>query len=87
MKPNKLDARYKGFGQFKYMVKCDYNEKELFCQIREWCWQQWGPSCEQTLIAFLKEKPTKWAWDSEYGNLRILIATEKEYQWFLLKWI
>jgi hypothetical protein len=87
MKTIKLDARYNGFTRFRYMAKCDHTEQELFCQIRQWCWEQWGPSCEQSLISFLEEKPTKWSWDSEHGNLRVLMATEKEYQWFLLKWV
>jgi hypothetical protein len=87
MKLSSLDCRYNAFPVFKHLAKCESNEPELFLQIREWCWQQWGPSCEQNLIVHRKPKSLPvWAWDTNHGNLRILMLSDKEYQWFLLGW-
>lgn len=89
MKINKVDGRYKGHGNFKYVASFSTSEISKFCEVRAWVWDQWGASCE---IDYLKYsgKPfnTKWAWASneEARRFRIYIATEKEYQWFLLRW-
>lgn len=87
MKLFSLDSRYRAFPVFKHAAKCEYNEPALFLEIREWCWQQWGPSCEQSLVTFRNSKSLPvWLWDTNHGNLRILLLSDKEYQWFLLRW-
>lgn len=84
MKLKKLDARNKGFGSYKYMaIFRNPTDQEKFCKIRNWCWEQWGPSSE---LDFRKGKNELWAWLTNEFEVKIYIATDKEYQWFLLKW-
>jgi hypothetical protein len=86
MKLKKLDKRHKGHGQFKYMASFTQREKEKFCQVRNWCWQQWGPGCEIDFYPNVTSRSYEWSWVSEQYRMNIYIATDKEYQWFLLKW-
>lgn len=86
----KLDKRHTGQNCFKYIIKKSYNDIEDFNAIREWCWDQWGPSCE--LESYLKLNGTHkstnghWAWVSEYGNRRIYLVDDKDATIFALKW-
>ena len=87
MKHYKLDKRFKGYGNFKYSVDFNWREKSKYLEVRNWCWDQWGPSSE---VAFLEDNQSLvsegWSWDTSEFKNRIYLATEKEYQWFLLKW-
>jgi hypothetical protein len=87
VKHYKLDKRFKGFGDFKYTVDFNWRQASEFCELRNWCWDQWGPSSE--IVNWEKSKDfvsKSWCWDpSEYKN-RVYLASDKEYQWFLLKW-
>lgn len=85
MKSKKLDKRHKGYSQFKYSVDFSWREKTKFCEVRNWCWEQWGPSCEINIAEELAEKPN-WCWLFDDWRCRIYFISEKEYQWFILKW-
>lgn len=86
MKHGKLDGRNTGYGDFKYhVVFSGLREAEKFCEIREWCWQQWGPSCELEIYYKLK-KDVPWSWINDQYRLKIFFRDNAEYQWFLLKW-
>lgn len=54
MKSRKLDRRHNGYDIFQYGVDFTNNEELKFCQIREWCWQQFGPSCELDIARKIK---------------------------------
>jgi len=99
-KIKKLDKRYNGSNMFKfvaipdrvnqpfmnYIARRDLEEKE-FVEIRNWCWGQWGPSCELRFYADGRDwNNPQWCWDGEQGNLRIYLQTDKEASWFKLKW-
>jgi hypothetical protein len=88
MRHNKLDRRYKGYGQFKYTVSFWLSkEYPKFCEIRNWCWTQWGPSSE---VDIWERNPAlqspNWCWVKDDYKVRIYLTSDKEYQWFLLKW-
>jgi hypothetical protein len=79
----KLDRRYKGYGNFKYAVEFRYKQEDIFCERREWMWDQFGPSCEQE---YWKEGKSCWCWINDDYRRRILFESEKEYNWYMLKW-
>ena len=86
MKELKLDRRHTGYGDFKYSITFRGSETDKFCDIRNWCWEQWGPSVEiDNRIKLINPNP-KWSWISDEYRLRIYIATDKEFQWYILKW-
>ena len=100
-KAKKLDQRYNGGEHFKYMVDVTRSislqnpnkyqgsnrmEKlQAFVDMRTWCWETWGASCEMGAYLPLKQEQV-WSWDSEHANLRIYLKTDKELAWFQLKW-
>lgn len=87
MKLKKLDARNKGYGQFVYMVSFHcLRDKQKFCEVRNWCWQQWGTSCELDLYSAVTNKSESWSWLVDEYRMNIYLTTDKEYQWFLLRW-
>lgn len=87
MKIGKLDRRHNGHLQFKYYARFLTISMDQFCEVRNWCWQTWGPSAELDTIRYLEYgKDLKWAWICDQYNVKIYLATDKEYQWFTLKW-
>ena len=84
MKTITLDKRYNGFEFFKYAVNFHRSEKNQFIAIRNWCWQTWGPSCE--IENFSLAKDPVWAWESSQWNTRLYFQSEKELNWYNLKW-
>jgi hypothetical protein len=85
MKHGKLDKRHTGHTDFKYHVNFNHNEGNMFCNIRDWCCEQWGHSSEIDLF-FKFKRNTKWAWAYEEFKIKLFFAGDVEYQWFLLKW-
>lgn len=85
MKLKKIDRRMNGFGDFQYKVGyLRYHDRYKFIEIRNWCWEQWGPSCEYEFWK-LDINPS-WCWIIDRNELRILLASTKEAQWYSLKW-
>lgn len=89
MKHGKLDRRYAGSQDFKYYV--NFNklvEGNSFIEVRNWCWEQWGPSCELDLWYRVGQNGNPaWCWMSDDWKTRICFRSDKEYSWFILKWI
>ena len=82
----RLDRRHKGYETFKYCETFRTAQLEDFFEKRNWCWVQFGPGIEIDYALKLK-KSIKWAWLIDDWRTRIYFATEKEYEWFLLKWM
>ena len=87
----KLDGRYNGHGLFKYLVQTDSRPNMAFgyrgyikidhLSLREWCWQQWGPSCEWGMYHVMQAhecQNTDWCWDADDHKLRILLADDMQ---------
>jgi hypothetical protein len=96
MKFKKLDRRMNGYGDFTYGI--DFTSRELagpaFDEVRQWCWESFGPSTELDIWE-VRDRPEdtrndKWAWDRGQYNKSwrciIYLATEKEANWFKLRW-
>ena len=85
MSIKKLDARYSGGNLFDYCVEfIHYKDGELFCDVRAWCWETWGPSSELKFIRTPNFK--KWAFITDSHRTRIYLSGEQEYSWFILRW-
>ena len=71
MRVVKLTRTYNGYGYFSHRVEFTGGQHSLrikqWIRVRNWLWEQFGPSAEQALARadnFDGVKP-KWAWDSE----------------------
>jgi hypothetical protein len=88
LKLKKLDARMSGHGSFTHFMEYKFNDSAKFINCRNWCWQQWGPSCE--LEFWFKNKDTAnqhWCWMMDQWRVRVYFKTEAEAQWFGLKFL
>lgn len=62
-----------------------------FQEIRDWCISVWGMSCEREHWLTIEEIDNTglnahWCWHSEFYDAKIYLATEKEANWFKLRW-
>jgi hypothetical protein len=85
-----LDKRHNGHLFYKYSVHPIWESKytyatseydQMFVNVRNWCWQTWGPSTEFTISSRNKH----WAWDSEFKHRRIYLKYDEELTFFKLK--
>ena len=63
-----------------------------FNEVRAWCIQTWGMSCERSSYLEIAKTDasnlnTHWAWHTEFGETKIYMTTDKEVNWFKLKWL
>ena len=93
----KLDGRYRGHENFRWMIDCGANRMG-FLKIREWCVDAWGLSEELELwnhLWYTNEGEYRslanphWAWffDGNYPvKSKIYIRDDDELAWYKLKW-
>jgi hypothetical protein len=63
-----------------------------FHEVRQWCVETWGMSCEREhYLTILETDPTilnpHWCWHTEFYDVKIYLASEKEVMWFKLRWL
>jgi len=84
----KLDARHNGHWYFTHRVEISGNwdqRREQFVQMREWCWENFGPGVERDLVDHKPE--TKWAWHVHDRPTGFYIYLKDELlTYFSLKW-
>ena len=99
----KTDKRHTGHYHWQYVVIVERIPTTLFGKpsilqkidnlntIREWCWTTYGPSCELEFWLAINEaganKNEHWCWHTNYDNYKIYLRTDKEANWFKLKWL
>lgn len=99
----RTDKRHTGHQDWLYLVTVERQPISAFGSmttiqkiadlntIREWCWTTYGPSCELELwLSAADNTPSKnvhWCWHTNYNNYKIYLRTEKEANWFKLKWL
>ena len=101
----KTDKRYTGADVFGYVVDVKQTSFPLihtklnksykiqhFQEIRDWCIQTWGMSCErehylQLVVDNINDVNTHWCWHTEFYDTKIYLRTDKEANWFKLKWL
>lgn len=83
-----LDGRHKGFKTFNFRVEIfgswDTRAQE-FVEVREWCWDTFGPSTELSLNHY---NPKSWAWniDPKGHNSYYIYLKDECLTHFTLKW-
>jgi hypothetical protein len=95
----KTDKRHAGHDYFAYVLEIKSNpgkfDRQLrrfeFNQVREWAWQTYGASCDREHWLNMNENnrfPVNlhWCWHTEFNELKIYLATDKEANWAKLKW-
>jgi hypothetical protein len=99
----KTDKRHTGQEYWQYIVIVEKDKNVSYGHqaitqksqhlnlIREWCWQTYGSSCELDLWMSIPDQSTgkneKWCWHTNFNNFKIYLRTEKEANWFKLKWL
>jgi hypothetical protein len=89
-----LDRRHKGHKYFSHYVMpiwtMHLEDKLRYFEWRNWCWDTWGPGLERDMAVEWNSKAwgdeVKWAWHTDDGAKRLYFATEKELNWFNLRW-
>lgn len=91
----KLDRRHSAFPFMRYYVIPQYSYKEArierFIELRNWCWDTFGPGVERKYIILHPTQDTlesinAWCWHTEQDQLRIYFKSDKELAVFKLKW-
>lgn len=91
-----LKPRDKGFQTFEYVASIEYstgetssNLIEKYLEIRNWCWETFGPSCERDYYISLKRKNMEvnehWAWHTDHFGMSIYFVSDAGLGWMLLK--
>jgi len=89
-RPVELDRRHSGYTNWKYYIEpLVYTSSERFRQFhewRKWCWETYGESMERDRLDEEKFHNYKWSWFVYNGIYRIYFKSEKELNWFKLRW-
>lgn len=90
-KLQKLDRRHSGNDRFAYRIEFYPNQTKLFNQVREWCWDNWGSSCELDLAyddGWISKKEIKWCWrfDESPRAIFLYFKSDVEASVYSLKW-
>ncbi len=98
IKVKKTDKRHTGHLQFKYYVEIkakEYNEYKLvmekFFELRQWCWETWGPSREVDQYSSIEgswkeDQNHAWSWVNDQYRARLYLGGKEEAAFFTLKW-
>lgn len=95
LKLKELDKRNNGYDTWKYYVEVGFNNKRGrsdFCDVREWCWTNWGPSKEldaydhYDLFDGVSCSNPQWCWQHDQYRTRIYLRGDAESIAFTLKW-
>ena len=77
-----------GWGDFTHFVEFRKKERMKYLEVRNWCWEQWGPSCEFEHWAVIDKSEVNpaWAWDSREYDMRIYLGADQQVSWYILRW-
>jgi hypothetical protein len=93
---SKLDRRHKGYQTFSHYISpvwsSSLTDKLRFFEWRTWCWDTWGPGLEREVVFELGKAiglglEPKWAWHLDKYGRRLYFKTEKELNWFNMRWL
>ena len=94
----KTDKRHLANDRFKYYVDistADWAERKLimekFFELRQWCWENWGPSREVTAYSdiegcWLADQNHAWSWVNDEHRARLYLCGKEEATYFALRW-
>jgi hypothetical protein len=100
IKVKKTDKRMTGYSLFKYYIDIKYDRSdnfdqmpalEKFFEIRQWCWETWGPSREVDEFnnrsnSWMGDQNVHWAWINDAYRARLYLADTEEAAYITLKW-
>jgi hypothetical protein len=98
MKIEVLDKRHAGHSVFTHRVKIEAEDSSVyaarerrFIEIRNWCWENFGPGCERDLAHYSSAGGTpayNWGWHIDAANSsKLYIYLKGEAMTlFSLKW-
>lgn len=95
-KITKLDRRHTCYNIMKYHVEVALdiwgkeNRVAKFMEYRNWCWETFGPGVERKWILLHPtgngmESLNRWAWHTEYEEVRLYFKSDAELTLFALK--
>lgn len=89
MEHRKQDKRMSGWRDFEYcaMFNTGKADSQLFCDVRDWCFESWGPSCELDYWHARAKPNGSWCWANDEFKMKIYFKTDVEYALFLLRWV
>jgi hypothetical protein len=94
----KTDKRHTGNDRFKYYVEVKATTtgeyklmQEKFYELRQWCWETWGPSREIDQYTYFEGNWTEdqnitWSWINDEHRSRLYLGNKEEAAHFALKW-
>jgi len=84
MKLIKLDGRYSGVRHWQYAVEF-YGDMAKMFEVRNWCWEIWGASCEREYWTKDPNPNQHWSWQCDKYGKRIYFKTDAEASMYLLR--
>jgi hypothetical protein len=96
----RIDRRYNGshFAQYRIYIndQCDSANAsakiDLFRNMRDWCTETWGHSCEARYHGYLQHQGyatnPHWAWENpgKFNQFYLFLASDVELTFFQLRW-
>jgi hypothetical protein len=100
IKLKKTDKRMTGWDRFQYYADIKpagftpgkAKPINKFYELRQWCWETWGPSREVDQFHTKKEGwydadlSTNWSWINDQYKFRLYLASKDEAALFMLTW-
>ena len=102
MKVTKLDRRHNCYNIMAYHVEVTFDiwgsdaRIETFKKWRNWCWEAFGPGTETKWILLAPkdlgegkcrmQSTTRWAWHTEYGEMRLYFKDDETLSAFMFQW-
>lgn len=104
IKVTKLDKRHSCYRVMKYHVEVTYdiwgsdNRIAKFKELRNWCWEVFGPGTESKWIVvrpkevatgadqMYMESTTRWAWQTEFKEMRLYFKDDETLSAFMFQW-
>lgn len=86
----KLDGRFDGWQWFSHRAEVLYGDgmRTDYITIRQWCWENFGPSSELKLFYWHPEPKPNWCFFYDRENRGYYIyLTEQARTHFALKWL
>lgn len=87
----RLDGRHNASRVYTHRVwiqGMSHDRKQSYIQLREWCWENFGPGCERDLIWYNKSSTYRWAFHfDQKSEAPYIYLKEEVLTAFMLKWV
>jgi hypothetical protein len=87
----KLDGRHNARRVYSHRIWVrgpSHDRKRNYVQLREWCWETFGPGCERDLIWYNDSSSYRWAFHHDQkSDILYIYLKEEVLTTFVLKWL